>query len=161
MTTVQAGKTVFSNWRYAVGTAVATIVLSVIYYYLTVYFTTLATMLTMDKYVPNPYFVAPPIYVGLSLGLAFIISGMAAVNGAMLVYKFRSREKIFRQGRNSIASCCLTAVASGCPVCGAPVLAVIGLSTGLALLPLQGIEIKLLSIGILALSIRSISRKIT
>lgn len=161
MATVQACKTVFSNRRYAVGTAVATIVLSVIYFYLTVYFTDLPTMLTMDKYVPNPYFLAPPIYVGLSLGLAFIISAMAAVNGAMLVYKFRGRKTVFREGRSSIASCCLTAVASGCPVCGAPLLAIIGLSTGLVLLPLQGIEVKLLSIGILALSIHSVSRKIT
>lgn len=161
MATVQACKTVFSDRRYAIGTAVAAILLSLFYYYLTVYFTDLPTMLIMDKYAPDPYFVAPPIYVGLSLGLAFIISAMAAVNGAMLVYKFRGRKTDFREGRDSIASCCLTAVASGCPVCGAPLLAIIGLSTGLALLPLQGIEVKLLSIGILALSIRRISRKIT
>lgn len=51
-------------------------------------------------------------------------------------------------------------LASGCPTCGAPVLAIFGAPLALSALPFRGLEIKLLSILLLSLAIYLLAENI-
>lgn len=87
-------------------------------------------------------------YVILTLG-AIVLFG---VNVAFLVYRWRKfgppKLKIEAGGG---AGTIFGIAASACPVCGSTLLSVIGITGGLAVFPLGGLELKALSFGFLVL----------
>ncbi len=99
---------------------------------------------TYDK----PFYFWP--YVILTLA-SIILFG---VNATLFAYRWRKfgPPKLKKQGATGGGS--LVAVAaSACPVCGSALLAAIGIAGGLAAFPLQGLELKALSVGLLVLPI--------
>jgi len=89
-------------------------------------------------------------YVILTLG-AIVLFG---VNISLLVYRIRKfgLPKLKQQGATGGGSI-VAVVASACPVCGSTLLSAIGIAGGLAVFPLGGLELKALSLGLLALPI--------
>lgn len=61
---------------------------------------------------------------------------------------------------NSFFGAFFGAISSGCPVCGAWLLPILGIAGSLAAFPLQGLEIKLLSIFLLSFSINESAKSI-
>lgn len=61
---------------------------------------------------------------------------------------------------NSFFGAFFGAISSGCPVCGAWLLPILGIAGSLAVFPLQGLEIKLLSIFLLSFSINESAKSI-
>lgn len=73
------------------------------------------------------------------------------VNAILLVYRWRiwGPPRLRAQGGSGLGSV-VGVAASACPVCGSALLAAVGISGGLAAFPLQGLELKALSVGLLA-----------
>lgn len=94
----------------------------------------------------QPFYFWP--YVVLTFA-AIILFGM---NASLFVYRWRKfgPPQIRKQGTTGAGS--LVAIAaSACPVCGSALLSAIGISGGLAAFPLGGLELKVLSVGLLVL----------
>ena len=93
-------------------------------------------------------------YVVLTLG-AIVLFGISV---SLFVYRWRKFGFTLRSlGRGgsagSGAGSLVGIAASACPVCGATILSAIGIVGGLAVFPLGGLELKALSLGLLALPI--------
>src|SRR3989338_839634 len=93
-------------------------------------------------------------YVVLTLG-AIVLFGISV---SLFVYRWRKFGFTLRSlGRGGSASSGIGSLvgiaASACPVCGATILSAIGIVGGLAVFPLGGLELKALSLGLLALPI--------
>lgn len=103
------------------------------------------------------------IAAAFSLAAVPILFG---VDIAMIVYFVKLRRARLARGElaASVGGAASGAIAAGCAACGSflllPVLSFIGAAGALALLPLGGAELGLLSIGLLLLSIYLVSRKI-
>jgi len=121
-----------------------------------VFFLTLYWVLRLDSAITNiitntystPLYFWP--YVILTLG-AIALFG---VNISLLVYRWRKfgPPKLKTEGGAGLGSL-FGIAASACPVCGSTLLSVIGIAGGLAAFPLQGLELKALSFGFMALPI--------
>ena len=121
-----------------------------------VFFLILYWVLRLDSAITNiitntystPLYFWP--YVILTLG-AIALFG---VNISLLVYRWRKfgPPKLKTEGGAGLGSL-FGIAASACPVCGSTLLSVIGIAGGLAAFPLQGLELKALSFGFMALPI--------
>jgi hypothetical protein len=81
--------------------------------------------------------------------LAIVLFGL---NAAFFVYRWRKFSLLgFKPLGGSGLGTILSVAASACPVCGSTLLSLIGLSAGLAVFPLAGLELKALSVLLLAL----------
>lgn len=96
-------------------------------------------------------------YVILTLGTVILFG----VNAALFAYRWRKYgpPKIKGQSGTGIGSLAGIA-ASACPVCGSTILSAIGIAGGLAALPLQGLELKVLSFALVALPVWLTSREL-
>ncbi|MBI2003517.1 MAG: hypothetical protein HYS78_00845 [Parcubacteria group bacterium] len=96
----------------------------------------------------NPLYLWP--YAILTLA-AIVLFG---VNVPLFVYRWRrfGPPKLKGQGGAGLGSL-VGVAASACPVCGSVLLAAIGIAGGLAAFPFGGLELKGLSVGLLALPI--------
>ncbi len=124
--------------------------LGVLYYFLTM------SMLYehFDKIGPSQP------YVAAALGLTAAISALAGVNFAMMAYKIRKMRMMNSVKSNSSAlfGGVFAAFTPGCPACTAPLAVILGAVGGLSLFPMQGLELKLISAGVLLFSIYWIAR---
>lgn len=96
----------------------------------------------------QPFYFWP--YVSLTL-VSVVLFG---VNAALLVYRWRKfgPSKIKNQTGTAMGS--LTGIAAAaCPICGSALLTAIGITAGLAAFPFAGLELKLLSVALLAIPI--------
>jgi hypothetical protein len=97
---------------------------------------------------------------------AVIVPVLFGVDVAMLVYFAKQRRVRLARGEiaASLGGAASGAIAAGCAACGSflllPLLSFLGAAGALALLPLGGAELGLLSIGLLLISIYLIARKI-
>ena len=96
-----------------------------------------------------------PIYMIASIGLTGIVAILAGINIALVVYniKVQRSNNIKKSGMPAFLGGTLTAFTPGCPACTTSLTAVLGVVGGLAIFPLQGIELKFISIGALVFSI--------
>ena len=107
------------------------------------------------------YYLNPLYFVIITTALTFFIAVLLALNLTLIVYDFRqARLASYKEGATGISGAVLGTVASGCPVCGATVLGFFGLSGALSVLPLKGIELKALGLGLLLVSTYHVSKKI-
>lgn len=89
-------------------------------------------------------------YVILTLG-AIMLFG---VNVSFFVYRWRKfGPPKLKTGASGGAGTIVGIAASACPVCGSTILSLIGIAGGLAAFPFQGLELKALSFGLMALSV--------
>ena len=95
------------------------------------------------------------IYIGTSITLTGIVAILAGINIALVAYniKVQRNNNIKKSGMSAFLGGALTAFTPGCPACTTSLTAVLGVVGGLAIFPLQGIELKFISIIALTFSI--------
>ena len=95
-----------------------------------------------------------PMYMAASITLTTVVAVLAGINIALVAYNIKTqRSKNMKNGTSAILGGALTAFTPGCPACTTSLSAVLGIVGGLAIFPLQGLELKFISIGALTFSI--------
>mgnify|MGYP000907824462 CR=1 FL=1 len=96
-----------------------------------------------------------PMYMAASITLTAIVAVLAGINIALVAYNIKTQRSmnIKKNGTGAILGGALTAFTPGCPACTTSLSAVLGIVGGLAIFPLQGLELKLVSIAALTFSI--------
>lgn len=145
---------ILKNKKYAIIAAVTAIGLGAISYYLT---------------VVNVYRHSPLVYAEMNGAaftiISFILGAIISIllGGYIALLVFRRDIVRAKSTGNKIAGLTgsLTGlIATGCPTCGAPILALMGWPLGLFALPFYGLELKILSVIFLLASIFLISKNI-
>ena len=96
-----------------------------------------------------------PVYMMTSISLTGIVAILAGINIALVAYniKIQRSNNTKKSNVSAFLGGTLTAFTPGCPACTTSLTAVLGVVGGLAIFPLQGIELKLISIAALTFSI--------
>ena len=98
--------------------------------------------------------VVSPQYLAASVGLTFIVAILGGINIALVAYNIKTqRMNLQKGGTSAIFGGALAAFTPGCPACTTSLTAVLGIVGGLAIFPLQGLELKFISIAALSFSI--------
>ena len=119
--------------------------LGVVYYFLTL--SSIFNHFAMDV-------VVSPQYIAASVGLTCIVAILGGINIALVVYNIKTqRMNLQKGGSSAIFGGALAAFTPGCPACTTSLTAVLGIVGGLAIFPLQGMELKFVSIAALSFSI--------
>lgn len=137
--------------RYAAIAAISGTGLGIIYYFLTM--SMLPTHFDADVELA-------PSYVITSIGLTVVISSLAGINFAMMAFKMK-RVKMMNSVKSessAVLGGAFAAFTPGCPACTAPLAVILGAVGGLSLFPMQGLELKFISVGVLVFSIWWIAR---
>lgn len=96
---------------------------------------------------------------GLVLLLTAVLVG---VNATVAVYHLRNHAARVREGAGSVAGAVLATLGAGCAACGsalaAGLLALLGVTGALTLLPLEGLEFALLALAVVVLSLHWLAR---
>jgi len=137
--------------KYAKIGIISGIGLGIIYYFL--------TMHMLPTHFDTAIELAPH-YLLTSIGLTIVISTLAGINFAMMAFKMNQMKKINAVKTNSSAlfGGIFAAFTPGCPACTAPLAVILGAIGGLSLFPMQGLELKFISVGVLIFSIYWITR---
>ena len=96
-----------------------------------------------------------PLYMAASIGLTGIVAVLAGINIALVAYNIKTQKNknMKKNGTSAVLGGALTAFTPGCPACTTSLSAVLGVVGGLAIFPLQGLELKIISVGALIFSI--------
>ena len=96
-----------------------------------------------------------PLYMAASIGLTGIVAVLAGINIALVAYNIKTQrnKNMKKSGTSAVLGGALTAFTPGCPACTTSLSAVLGVVGGLAIFPLQGLELKIISVGALIFSI--------
>jgi hypothetical protein len=155
-TKIQLISDVLRMRKYAMIGIISGIILGIIYYFL--------TMSMLPTHFDAAVKLAPH-YIITSIGLTVGISTLAGINFAMMAYKMNQMKKINSVKSNSVKTNSsaifggvFAAFTPGCPACTAPLAVILGAVGGLSLFPMQGLELKFISIGVLIFSIYWIAR---
>ena len=137
--------------RYATIGIVSAIGLGIIYYYLTM------------SMLPTHFDTAIELsttYIITSIGLTVAISALAGINFAMIAYKMNRMKMMnsVKSNSSAVLGGAFAAFTPGCPACTAPLAVILGAIGGLSLFPMQGLELKFISIGVLIFSVYWIAR---
>lgn len=100
------------------------------------------------------------LFVFLTINLSVLNNLLIAVALTFLVYIVEERRQILAATTNTTIGVFLSLVSVGCAVCGGFLLPLLGIAASLTAFPFQGLEIKVLSIGLLLFSIREMSWKV-
>ncbi|WP_420544546.1 hypothetical protein [Nitrosopumilus sp.] len=137
--------------RYALITIISALGLGIIYYYLTM------------SMLPTHFDVAvelSPSFIATSIGLTIVISALAGINFAMMAFKIKRMRMMnsVKSNSSAVLGGAFAAFTPGCPACTAPLAVILGAIGGLSLFPMQGLELKFVSVGVLIFSIYWIAR---
>ena len=95
-----------------------------------------------------------PMYMTASIILTAVVAVLAGINIALVAYNIKTqRSRNMKNGTSAFLGGSLTAFTPGCPAFTTSLSAVLGIVGGLAIFPLQGLELKFISIGALTFSI--------
>lgn len=159
-TKMQVISEVLRTKRYAAVAASSGAALGAIYYALTM----AMLPLHLDAGVAE---AAAPGYVAASISLTAAISGLAGINFALMAFKIKRmrmmsgllvKKPSSAKSATPILGGVFAAFTPGCPACTAPLAVVLGAVGGLSIFPMQGLELKVISAGVLAFSIWWVSR---
>lgn len=137
--------------RYAVIGIVSGFGLGIIYYFLTM------------SMLPTHFDAAMEIsrsYIITSVILTVVISALAGINFAMMAYRIQRMRMMnsVKSNSSAVLGGAFAAFTPGCPACTAPLAVILGAIGGLSLFPMQGLELKFISVGVLIFSIYWIAR---
>ena len=101
-----------------------------------------------------------PLYIGASLALSVTVAGLSGINISLIIYKIKGLAgiNIKKSGGSTVAGTAFAAFTPGCPACTTPLAVILAAVGGLAIFPLQGLELKLISVAALVFSTYWISR---
>ena len=87
--------------------------------------------------------------------LTGVIAVLGGINIAMVVFKIRRNRMInsAKSGSSAALGGVFAAFTPGCPACTAPLAVILGAVGGLSVFPMQGLELKLVSIGVLVFAV--------
>ncbi|MBA4436696.1 MAG: hypothetical protein H2B07_03185 [Nitrosopumilaceae archaeon] len=155
-TKIQLITNVLSMKKYARIGIISGVGLGILYYFLTM------------SMLPTHFNLAAdfaPFYLFTSIGLTVLISSLAGINFAMMAFKINQMKKMNSLKTNSVKTNSsalfggvFAAFTPGCPACTAPLAVILGAIGGLSLFPMQGLELKFISVGVLIFSIYWIAR---
>ena len=137
--------------KYACIATVASAGLGIMYYILTM------------SILPVHFDVAlqlEPSYIAISIGLTAAVSILGGINIAMIAYRM-ARMRMANSAKSSSSAALggmFAMFTPGCPACTAPLAVVLGAVGGLSVFPMQGLELKIISVGVLVFSIYWIAR---
>lgn len=102
-----------------------------------------------------------PVFLWAYAILTFGTIILFGVNASLFAYRWRKfgPPKLKVQGGSGLGAF-VGVAASACPVCGSVLLSAIGIAGGLAVFPLQGLELKALSFGLMALPVWLTTREL-
>jgi len=122
------------------------VLLGIAYYFLTL--SSATTHFQIDM-------VVSPGYIAASIGLTFVVAILGGTNIALVVYNIKTQKtmNLKKGGTSATFGGALAAFTPGCPACTTSLTAVLGIVGGLAIFPLQGLELKFVSIAALSFSI--------
>ena len=137
--------------RYASVAIVSGTGLGIIYYFLTMSLFSShldITMNTMQSYIIT------------SVVLTVVISSLAGINFAMMAFKIKRMKMMnsVKSNSSAVLGGAFAAFTPGCPACTAPLAVILSAVGGLSLFPMQGLELKFISVGVLTFSIWWIAR---
>jgi len=140
--------------RYALITTIISISLSALFWLLTFYF----TPTPLPKYIE----MYGLLFTVITVTMGFVIAVLTGLNTSLVLCRKQMTGSLgFRKGvGSSTCSVLVGTIASGCPVCTAPLLAVFGLGGALALFPFQGLELKAIAIVVLGMSLHYTSKNV-
>lgn len=101
-----------------------------------------------------------PMHIAASVMLTAAVSGLAGINFAMVAFKI-SRMRMMRSVKSdssAVLGGAFAAFTPGCPACTAPLAVILSAVGGLSLFPMQGLELKFISVGVLCFSIWWVAR---
>ena len=148
---------VLSTGRYAAVAAAGAAGTGIAYY--------LLTMSMLASHIEAAAGLAPA-HLAASLGLTAAVSALAGINFALIAYRIGAARagRRRREGSSSSATTFLGGAAAaftpGCPACTAPLAVLLGAVGGLSVFPMQGLELKILSAGVLLFSVYWVARGI-
>ena len=142
---------VLSTKRYSTIAIISGLGLGIIYYFL--------TMSMLPSHLDTTMELMPS-YIITSVGLTIIISALGGINFAMMAFKIKRMKMMnsVKSNSSAIFGGGFAAFTPGCPACTAPLAVILGAVGGLSLFPMQGLELKFISVGVLILSIFWIAR---
>ena len=125
--------------------------LGMVYYFL--------TMSMLPVHLETTMTVMPG-FIMASVGLTVVISSLAGINFAMMAFKIKKVRMInsTKSDSSAVLGGMFAAFTPGCPACTAPLAVILGTVGGLSLFPMQGLELKFISVGVLTFSIWWIAR---
>ena len=142
--------TILKQPRYALITVVTSLGFGMLHYFL-------SFSLLQDHFALVADVI--PYYLGVSLVLLVLVAGLAGVNVSLIIYKIKgARINIKKSGSSTVVGSAFAAFTPGCPACTTPLAVILSAVGGLALFPLQGLELKVISVAVLIFSIYWISR---
>lgn len=126
--------------------------LGFLYYFLTL---SLMPFSTVIETLGLPYLLS-------SIGLTITVAALAGVNVSLLLFKIRRSVliNIKRTGSSTAFGSTLAAFTPGCPACTTSLTTILSAVGGLAIFPLQGLELKIVSVAALIFSISSVIRQL-
>ncbi len=139
--------TVLKRPTYATTAIIISIALGALFWLLTFYFS--------PTPVPDYIKMYGLTFTVTTIALGSAIAILAGINTSMIICRKQMTGSLGVK-KNAGSSACgafAGAVASGCPVCTMPLLAVFGLGGAFALFPLQGLEIKIPAVIVLTVSL--------
>ena len=140
---------VLTTKRYASIAIISGTGLGLIYYFL--------TMSMLPSHLETTMEIMP-FYIVSSVVLTVTISALAGINFAMMAFKIKRMKMMNSVKSNSSAVLGGAFAAFTPPACTAPLTVILGAVGGLSLFPMQGLELKFISVGVLIFSIWWISR---
>ena len=121
------------------------ILLGLVYYFLTL-------SSAIDHFAID--IVVSPQYLAASIGLTCMVAVLGGINIALVAYNIKTqRMNLQKGGSSAIFGGALAAFTPGCPACTTSLTAILGIVGGLTIFPLQGLELKFVSIAALSFSI--------
>jgi hypothetical protein len=143
--------TVVRQPTYAMITAVASLGFGLLHYVL--------SMSLLQSHFAT-VFEAMPAYLVASLGLSVAVAILAGLNVSLIVFKIKGSKLVNmkKSGGSTALGSAFAVFTPGCPACTTPLVVALAAVGGLAAFPLQGLELKLISVGALLFAIYWISR---
>ena len=101
-----------------------------------------------------------PSYIITSITLTITVSALAGINFALMAFKIKRMKMMnsVKSNSSAVLGGAFAAFTPGCPACTAPLAVILGAVGGLSLFPMQGLELKFISVGVLVFSIWWITR---
>ncbi|MBT8173933.1 MAG: hypothetical protein KJO99_03970 [Nitrosopumilus sp.] len=142
---------VLTTRRYATIAIISGLGLGIIYYFLTMSMLASHLETTMELM---------PSYIITTITLTVIISALAGINFALMAFKIKRMKMMnsIKGNSSAVLGGAFAAFTPGCPACTAPLAVILGAVGGLSLFPMQGLELKFISVGVLIFSIFWITR---
>ena len=141
---------ILSVRRYGAVACVTAAGLGVLYFFLTM------SMLPVHAGVVSQEYGG---YIAASVALTAAVAVLGGINVAVIAFKMKeARKSTGKSNTTAFLGGAFSAFTPGCPACTAPLAVVLGSVGGLSAFPMQGLELKIISVGVLVFAVYWVAR---